>query len=132
MIRVVELMFVFGDAERMVWQARDFHKFLVHKFLRRYFGVDFRIWARRRREILRYFGAFLRGKHFKRIFSIVFRVVSVPDWYFSLPLCVDTGRIILTPLNDEISEFFSRGYVIFQISQNVWLGVVIFPTVLPF
>ena len=41
-IRVVELMVVFGDAARLVWGARRFHKFLVHKFLRRYFGVDFR------------------------------------------------------------------------------------------
>ena len=54
-------MFVFGDAERMVWQARDFHKFLVHKFLRRYFGVDFRIWARRRRKIFGVFETFLKG-----------------------------------------------------------------------
>ena len=28
--------------------------------------------------------------------------------------------------NDEISEFFSRGFNIFQISQNVRLGVLIF------
>ena len=39
---------------------------------------------------------------------------------------------INTPPLDEISDFFSRGYVIFQISQNVWLGVIIFSIVLPF
>ena len=36
------------------------------------------------------------------------------------------------PLNDEISEFFSRGFNIFQISQNVRLGVLIFSMLWPF
>ena len=38
MVRVVEFMFVFGDAARLGWKARRTHKFLGHKFLRRYFG----------------------------------------------------------------------------------------------
>ena len=36
------------------------------------------------------------------------------------------------PLNDEISDFFSRGFNIFQISQNVRLGVLIFSMLWPF
>ena len=28
-VRVVELMFVFGDAARLVWQVRRTHKFLI-------------------------------------------------------------------------------------------------------
>ena len=44
-----------------------------------------------------------------------------------------TGQIILNPpLNDEISDFFSRGFNIFQISQNVRLGVLIFSMLWPF
>ena len=34
---MVEFMFVFGDAARLVWQARQTHKFLVHKFPKWYF-----------------------------------------------------------------------------------------------
>ena len=37
-----------------------------------------------------------------------------------------------TSFNDEISEFFSRGFNIFQISQNVRLGVLIFSMLWPF
>ena len=38
-----------------------------------------------------------------------------------------TGQIILKPpLNEKISEFLSRGFIIFQISQNVRLGVLLF------
>ena len=34
---VMEFMFVFGDAARLVWQGHQTHKFLVHKFLKWYF-----------------------------------------------------------------------------------------------
>ena len=42
-------MFVFGDAARLVWQARQTHKFLVHKFLRLYF-CHRHAWNRHRTE----------------------------------------------------------------------------------
>ena len=68
-VRVEEFMFVFGDAARLVWQARDFHKFLVHKFLRRYFwgfgpaaGGNFEVfWCILKGKTLQKADSFYRG-----------------------------------------------------------------------